>query len=513
MRRATLIFSMLACVAALWQLVGLWRMNLSADLTLHPDEAAHYVTGVMVRDFVLGGEWRDPIGFASAFYARYPKVLLGHWPPTFYGIEGAWFLVFGVGVEQARALQLLAALVFGVIWLLMARRTFDWPVALAGLAAVWMSLLVRQQTATLLTDLMTSLLVMAALELWLRQAQAPSWRKAVAMVLLGALAVLCKANGWILGVVMGLTPLLAGDWSIFRRKWFWLCGVAIAALGLPFYLWVARMRAGYPPEIIPSTIDGERMLRAYRYASAAWDVFPAWVWALAVLGVIVGFRLPPGEQRLRWAMAASMVLAMTVFLGMGFSGEPRVMMPAYGFVLWLVARAVVSFAELFGGPQSAVPTAILVLAAVASPRWAPDAPTGLQAAVRELPYARNGNAILVLSEPVGEGAVIVERLNGDVSRNHMVLRGTKALLPGNAPLDALIAETPVEYVILDPKVYPTLAFPRLQLVGTKAFGRREAQIWRNVAAAGKPLRGVRYRLGKRRGDREVEWRNEVGAER
>ncbi|SRR6056297_1101626 len=56
----------------------------------HPDEPAHFVTGVMVTEYLRGAEFTAPVEFAEAFYLRYPKVAFGHWPPLFYFVQAAW---------------------------------------------------------------------------------------------------------------------------------------------------------------------------------------------------------------------------------------------------------------------------------------------------------------------------------------------------------------------------------------------------------------------------------------
>ena len=56
----------------------------------HPDEAAHYVTGVMLRDYVAGGHFSSPRAFVEQYYAHYPKIGLFVWPPLFHGTEGNW---------------------------------------------------------------------------------------------------------------------------------------------------------------------------------------------------------------------------------------------------------------------------------------------------------------------------------------------------------------------------------------------------------------------------------------
>src|SRR5689334_11391847 len=67
-----------------------FRVELSSD----PDEPAHYVSGLLVRDYLAQGVPGSPMAFARDFYLHYPKVAIGHWPPLFYVVQGVWTLLF-----------------------------------------------------------------------------------------------------------------------------------------------------------------------------------------------------------------------------------------------------------------------------------------------------------------------------------------------------------------------------------------------------------------------------------
>jgi hypothetical protein len=54
-----------------------------------PDEPAHFVGGVMVRDYLVTALGQNPVGFARDYYLRLPYFALGVWPPFFYGLEAA----------------------------------------------------------------------------------------------------------------------------------------------------------------------------------------------------------------------------------------------------------------------------------------------------------------------------------------------------------------------------------------------------------------------------------------
>ena len=77
-RRTTLLaFLMFFAFAVVLQA---WHGAYSAEFSGNPDEPAHYVTGVMVRDYLASFPWHPPMPFARDFYDHYPIVAIGHWP-------------------------------------------------------------------------------------------------------------------------------------------------------------------------------------------------------------------------------------------------------------------------------------------------------------------------------------------------------------------------------------------------------------------------------------------------
>ena len=80
----------------------------ASELGGHPDEPAHYVTGLMIRDYLASGFHSGPMTYAKDYYDHYPKVALGNWPPFFYMIQSAWTLPFSP--SHASVLRLMAVL-------------------------------------------------------------------------------------------------------------------------------------------------------------------------------------------------------------------------------------------------------------------------------------------------------------------------------------------------------------------------------------------------------------------
>src|SRR5947209_9185195 len=73
----------IALVLVLQWVGGAYRSEFAG----YPDEGAHYITGVMMRDYVAVHKLVSFRQYAEDYYLHYPKVALGHWPPVFYTVE------------------------------------------------------------------------------------------------------------------------------------------------------------------------------------------------------------------------------------------------------------------------------------------------------------------------------------------------------------------------------------------------------------------------------------------
>src|ERR1022692_1569416 len=86
--------------AVLWMLAALlqWKAGAFAvELSGNPDESAHYITGLMIRDYIASGQFTSPMTYAEHYYAHYPKIAFGMWPPFFHITEALWTLIFSPG--------------------------------------------------------------------------------------------------------------------------------------------------------------------------------------------------------------------------------------------------------------------------------------------------------------------------------------------------------------------------------------------------------------------------------
>jgi hypothetical protein len=225
-------------LAALLSLL-LWQSGaLQSDLGADPDEPAHAVTALMLRDSLAEGLGTSPIAFARAYYEAFPKVALGHYPPGYYLIAGLALL------PQADPDLLLGLQVLFLALLAAATVRFAAPPLGAGSA--WAAALLALALPPLLklsvlvmSDLQLALLCLLAAMAWLRFLHSASARHSLAFGLLAAAAILTKGSGLMLAALPPLTVLFTRRWAWLKQSSWWLAALPVALLAAPWMLYSA----------------------------------------------------------------------------------------------------------------------------------------------------------------------------------------------------------------------------------------------------------------------------------
>jgi|DewCreStandDraft_4_1066084.scaffolds.fasta_scaffold12422_3 4-amino-4-deoxy-L-arabinose transferase-like glycosyltransferase len=201
---------------------GAWH----SALTGYPDEAAHYVTGLMVHQYVTGGDWRHPVSFAENYYLHYPKVAIGHWPPFFYAVMAAWMLLAGTSSQSVLLLQPVLMALTGTL-LFSALRSRTGPLW-AALAAVCLLLLpaCQQSSTQIMSEPLLALLTLLSALAVLRYLETGSASSLAWYSLSCFLAIMTKGSGLAL---VGL-PVAAAVFSLrFEKLRDWRLYAASAA--------------------------------------------------------------------------------------------------------------------------------------------------------------------------------------------------------------------------------------------------------------------------------------------
>jgi hypothetical protein len=423
----------LAVCLALWLLAaGLeWKAGAFAtEFGSHPDESAHYITGLMIRDYLAGGHYGAPLAYAEHYYAHYPKVALGMWPPLFHITEALWMLVFSPAKVSVLLLMALIAAATGASIYGALRASVPAPAAFAGGALFVLLPLTQASTWTVMADGLVTLMSFWAMIHLARYFEAERTRDAVIFGVFAALSMSTKANGVALAVMPLVLLLLTRRFPLLRARGLYYAAAIALVFGLPWqvisYRLIQRSAGVEQPGL-------EEIVRTAMYYVRV--VGGALGWGLApfcVLGIGV-FLAALWRGRTDFSLAAALALLVSVWTyhsSIG-NGEPRYMLSALppallftisGFV-WLARRMPRWGGVTLGGVAAAV---------FVTQTWAvPLKPyQGVDQAAHYLlttPEFADGD-FLVVSNARGEGAFISEVAMHDERPGHIVLRSTKVLV-------------------------------------------------------------------------------------
>lgn len=217
---------------------GAWESDLGGD----PDEAAHAVTALMLRDYLAGGWRQNPLAFAERYYADFPKVALGHYPPGFYMLAGTWLLPHA-SISSLFLLQaLLGAALCGVVFRIASKSAGN-TAGLLATALVGLLPTGLKQMQLVMSDLLLTLLGLAAALLWRDYLNRPTVKRALGFGFITAAAILTKGSALSLCVIPPLTTMACARFDLLKKLSWWLCGAPVALLAGPWMLYSTKITA------------------------------------------------------------------------------------------------------------------------------------------------------------------------------------------------------------------------------------------------------------------------------
>ncbi len=403
----------------------------ATDRGLTNDEAAHFVNSLLVLDYLRQAAFSNPLSFARDYYAHFPRVSIGHWPPMFYLLQAGVFALAGRSSAAALALQaVVAGLAAGTVAILVHVR-LGRPAALAsGLVVLASPVLLFLLDAVMLDTVMALLVCWAAL-CWAAFARRPGLLPAAAFAACSVVAILTKGDGFGLALLPLVHAALTRTLRPLLSWQAWAAAAVVAVLTLPWHLATFRMQASGFNYAFGWAYTGHALPA---YASALVDNLGV----IGVIGLLVGLRQAArtgggGSPDQTLAALASTVLAMgcfTLIAPADISARYLVVLIPCAVVVSTVGMASL-IAPLTIRWTVAVP-ALLVLNAALVLRWPHVAPFGMQAVAKRILHDRSENPlVLALGSTRAEGALIAAFDELDPGRTHYVLRGTQQLAGGN----------------------------------------------------------------------------------
>lgn len=418
---------------SLWFVIA--RGAFTSDLGGDPDEAAHAVTGLMVRDYLAQGLMHSPMKFASEYYANFPKVALGHYPPGYYVLSAPLLLA----CPSVKVFFILQALLLATLTTLVTQQLIKIVspslAVMAGLCVTMLPLSLKQCQVAM-SDLLLAVVCFIAAIFWGRYLQFPSLKRSLIWGCIASAAILIKGSAIGLCLMPPVATLFARRWKLFGTLSWWSSAVPVALLAGPWMIYSTHISKEGMTEMSPLAYLQEAVPF---YLHAMPHVFGWPVLVLATWGILSGARAflktrafsPAGSAMISLAVGMGAVL-LVVPVGLtsrymltlaplmvmaAAYGLQKIMLPGFLEKKWSkpLILCAISFQPLINGslPEkkvlgytTAVHRSIQLVANSQSARW------------------------LVASDPRGEGAVIAAAAFGSQQRfpaNLRVYRGSKEL--------------------------------------------------------------------------------------
>ena len=386
MQLAALLAAILLVGAWHWQNDGLWFQG---------DAPRHAASGLFFWDLLT--TWpADPLAYALSYYARYPVLVLGAYPPLFHVIEGIAFGLCGPSPHVAKGLVLASASVTGLYALWWGRRWIAPMAGWAGACTVLLPGFIRYSNAVLL-NVPAAALGLAALyhfHAWLEEGRGRDRTIFIACTLAAMLTYYPGA----------MVLPVAVAWMLFSRArvrgpFLWVPSGLIAVVVLVLAVTMPEHLARQVPSLAQLT------------SPANWTFYPGavvslvgatWV-VLACGGAAAGLAMRVHRRAtLRLVLAFAATLACLSVLPARDERYALLLGPILVLTAFVALAAAAHAAGRRRGMVAAVAVAVMV---TATTRAALDTPvkhlTGIEAVARYL--RANGPADAVLYSGTNDG--------------------------------------------------------------------------------------------------------------
>ena len=503
--------AMAVLILVLWGLATLLQVRngvYASDVGADPDEPAHVVTSLMMRDYLTTGllHGEHPMHFAQRYYDHFPKVAIGHYPPGFYLVAGAWLLPWASNTSLMILMGLLTALLGATTaWLAVRCRL---PRGVAVVAGAWVVLLplTQKQSMLVMSDLLLATGCLLAIQAFAAFMDRPAAGRALLFGLFAAASILTKASAVALALIPVAGIVALGRWSLLWNWRLWLAPVPVVATALPWTLLTMHITE----EGMQNKSVAEYFPEAVQFYTAAFGyTFGPVLLAGALVALIAGLRSwwrgGPERCTLAVLLAVWVPCLLALYLVSPTGTSARYLLP---MVPSLVIAAVWAFAQVQRlWKHRAAGVVACVLAALASvlllEKVPPKQTQGFGLIAGELTRRAQGGRVLVSSDARGEGGLIAElalRSPRRVDSPWTVVRASKFAASSNwtgsgyqlafadvAQLNTAMLKDGIDWVVVDrdvPSYY--LAPHHAQMKQWEAAGHTpvmEARVMRHLEPA------------------------------
>jgi hypothetical protein len=450
-------------------LLCLWTSgSFRGEFADQPDEGAHYVTGLLLHDYLAGFHYSSPLQFAENFYIHYPKVALGHWPPMFYLLQAAWTLIFSVSHTSLMLfMAVLTTCLAFVIYRVLLPELGHW-VSLTT-AVIFTALpVVQTQTGRLMADIPAALFMLLATVSFGRFIDAERARDAIAFGVWSAAAIMTKGNAVALVFIPPFAIAVMTKWKLFLRPAIWGSAATVLILCGPWYWLTLHMSEDglvQPSVTIAYFRAGLVYFWMHLGRSAGWAFASLALFGFAAKSIEL-FR----SRKVRgiWPALGGMLLGcMITFCAIPTGFAERYLLPALTALVACLALGTVRLVSKLPAKklQPAVASFVLLLcfatAGFSFPRTHSRGYSAVASALVSNPQMRH-SVILISSDAKGESSLISEVAMHEQRPGHIILRASKVIASSDwsglhakllfhSPAQVLnyLDSIPVDVVVLD----------------------------------------------------------------
>ena len=397
------------------------------------------MSSVAIADYLASGFGSKPVAFFIDYYAHFPKVAIGHWPPFFEFLQAVVFLFFGASAFVAMVLQAAIAGLCSAVTASVTARSFG---ALSGITAglvVLLSPVFLPMPDEVMADTLEALTVAVATVCWGVFYKDRGWLSCFLFALTAALSILTKGTGFGLALMPFIYVAFRRDAAFLFNPKTLVAAALVAALTGPWYLYTYRMAAdgfvyawgwAYSRLAIPfflrGVIDAVGPVGSLVYCYGVFRCFVSsgktgfaphpviLAFAASSLGMILFPMFAPADLDARYLIPALPGVVIVAFAGFYQALES---------VPWLVAHKRIA---------RSIPVLVFIASTALLIRLPHAVSLHSDVIVHYIMASGQPNMLTLVTGSVGaEGAFISSFAEADRQKQHYVIRAQKALASSN----------------------------------------------------------------------------------
>jgi len=203
---------------------------------LMSDANGHYVTTLLAHDYIRNIFPGNPVAYAVDYFIHYPSIRIGNNPPAFYALSGLWALVTSDSIQSAYLLSAALAALYCVISMWWLARLEGMSAGLVAAISIALLPTFQRVAGSFLIDIPIGIFSLAAAICYAMFLHRGARLPAVLFSIFAAAALLIKLSALFLAVMVPLTILISGKYSLLRNRNFWLPVLIVGTLITPWYL-------------------------------------------------------------------------------------------------------------------------------------------------------------------------------------------------------------------------------------------------------------------------------------